>query len=422
MNRAMTTGLAARSAAEQANRPDARAAAGPPPSIALLTGGDDRPYALGMAEALKAQGIRHDFIGSDQLDAPQLHDSPLVTFLNFRGDQRENSRFPAKLARILRYYRRLVAYAVSAEPELFHILWNNKFEIFDRTLLMLWYRVWGRQVILTAHNVNAAKRDSRDSALNRLTLGAQYRLCRHILVHTALGKRELVGDFGVAESKVTIIPFGINDTIPKTSLRPADARAQLGIGNADRVILFFGQIAPYKGLEYLVEALSDAQLAGHGIHLLIAGKVKRGHESYWERIRETLASLPLPHRVTTHVRFVPDDQVERYFKAADLVVLPYTAISQSGVPFLAFSFGLPVVATDVGSLREDIRDGITGYVCPPRDPSALASTIARYFASDMYRFNDERREAIRTLAMERHSWETVGHILSTVYESARAHR
>jgi glycosyltransferase involved in cell wall biosynthesis len=154
--------------------------------------------------------------------------------------------------------------------------------------------------------------------------------------------------------------------------------------------------------------------------VVIAGKVKRGHEPYWERIRETLATVPAQHRITTHVRFIPDDQVERYFKAADLVVLPYTAIFQSGVPFLAFSFGAPVVATDVGSLRDDIRDGVTGYICPPRDPSALASAIGRYFESDLYRHRAQHRSTIRTLALEHHSWETVGRILSTVYESARA--
>src|ERR1700693_4352964 len=72
--------------------------------VALLTGGDDRPYALGMASALAEQGIAVDFIGSDKLDAPQLHESPLITFLNLRGDQREDAPLRTKALRILAYY------------------------------------------------------------------------------------------------------------------------------------------------------------------------------------------------------------------------------------------------------------------------------------------------------------------------------
>jgi glycosyltransferase involved in cell wall biosynthesis len=384
--------------------------------IALLTGGDDRPYALGMTGALSSEGIRHDFIGSDALDAPELHGSPLVRFLNLRGDQSEDAAFLTKLVRILRYYGRLMSYALTAEPRIFHILWNNKVEAFDRTFLMLWYRAAGRRVVLTAHNVNAAKRDGRDTMLNRLTLRVQYHLCRHILVHTERARRELIDEFGLAASKVSVIPFGINDTIPKTGLSAAEARANLGIADGDRVLLCFGQIAPYKGLEFLVEALGQIETP---VHVVIAGKVKRGHESYWDRVREGLGRIPERHRVTQHVRFIPDDEVEVYFKAADLVVLPYTAIFQSGVPFLAFSFGRPVVATDVGALRDDIHDDVTGYICRPRDPGSLAGAIARYFGSELYRQREERREVIRSLALEHHSWRVVGRLLTAVYASAR---
>ena len=94
------------------------------------------------------------------------------------------SALSGKAVRLSTYYLRLLKYAVVAKPRIFHILWNNKFELFDRTLLMLYYRLLGRRVVLTAHNVNAAKRDGRDSLLNRLTLWVQYRLSDHIFVHT----------------------------------------------------------------------------------------------------------------------------------------------------------------------------------------------------------------------------------------------
>ena len=79
------------------------------------------------------------------------------------------------------YYVRLVRYAATAKPKLFHILWNNKFELFDRTVLMLYYKLLGKSIVFTAHNVNAGKRDSNDSWLNRLSLKIQYQLARSYL-------------------------------------------------------------------------------------------------------------------------------------------------------------------------------------------------------------------------------------------------
>ena len=124
---------------------------------------------------------------------------------------------------------RLIRYAATAKPRIFHILWNNKFETFDRTLLMLYYRLLGKRIVLTAHNVNAGKRDSKDTFLNRLTLRIQYRLADHIFVHTEKMKLELIEEFGVRESRVTVIPFGINNAVPNTDLAPSEAKQRLGI-------------------------------------------------------------------------------------------------------------------------------------------------------------------------------------------------
>src|SRR5438105_1462793 len=108
-------------------------------SIALLTGGGDKPYALGMAAALTSVGIDIDFIGSDDLRVPELLNNHRVNFLNLRGDQRHDAKPADKVLRVLRYYVRLVGYTGTAKPKLFHILWNNKFQLLDCTVLMLYY-------------------------------------------------------------------------------------------------------------------------------------------------------------------------------------------------------------------------------------------------------------------------------------------
>src|SRR5258708_4781988 len=179
--------------------------------IALLTGGIDKPYAIGLTSALTDLGISVDYIGSNDVDGPELYKTSLVRFLNFRGDQSENVKFWAKLLRVMKYYARLIRYAAGDGPTIFHILWNNRFEFFDRTLLMLYYRLLGKKVVFTAHNVNVGKRNENDTWLNRLTLKIQYRLGNHIFVHTQKKKKELATQFQVPEPQVSGIPPRINN-------------------------------------------------------------------------------------------------------------------------------------------------------------------------------------------------------------------
>ena len=113
---------------------------------------------------------------------------------------------------------------------------------------MLYYKMLGKKIVLTAHNVNAGKRDANDSLLNRLTLGIQYRLADHIFVHTEQMKRELLDEFGVRERATTVIPFGINQSVPDTDLTPAQAKQRLGISAGERAILFFGMTNPWLRL------------------------------------------------------------------------------------------------------------------------------------------------------------------------------
>src|ERR1700722_8911501 len=98
------------------------------PAISIITAGKDKHYSTGLAAALLAAGARFDFIGSDEVDAPELHGNPRGHFFNLRGDQSINAGFGKKMARVLAYYFRLMRYALTAKPRIFHILWNNKFE------------------------------------------------------------------------------------------------------------------------------------------------------------------------------------------------------------------------------------------------------------------------------------------------------
>jgi glycosyltransferase involved in cell wall biosynthesis len=386
----------------------------PKSSVALLTGGADKPYSFGLATSLMSKGVTLDLIGNDDLDCPQFHGQPGVNFLNLRGDQRPDVAIGTKISRVLMYYARLIRYAAAAKPGIFHILWNNKFEFFDRTLLMLYYRLLGKKIVLTLHNVNARTRDGNDTRLNRLTLRIQYRLADHFFVHTEKMKLELIEEFGAPAAEITVIPFGINNAVPNTSLTRTGARQQLGIRENAKAILFFGNITPYKGLEYLTRAFQQILGRHEDYQLIIAGRPKNC-ESYWSAIRETIREDVQKGRILLKADFVPDDQTEVYFKAADVLALPYRHIYQSGVLFLGYSFGLPVLAADVGSLKDDIVEGKTGFVFRPDDPLDLARAIEEYFASDLYEGLNNRRQEIRDYAIEHHSWEVVCQMTMRVY-------
>ena len=390
-------------------------------SIALLTGGGDKPYALGLAAALTSQGIFVDFIGSDDLSVPDVLNDSRVNFLNLRGNQRPDASPFSKARRVLKYYIHLISYAATAQPKLFHVLWNNKFELFDRTLLILYYRMLGKKIILTVHNVNARKRDSNDSSLNRLSLRLQYNLCHHIFVHTERMRSELVSDFRIPNSKVSVIPFGINNTVPNTSLSSAEAKRCLGISGRDKTMLFFGNIAPYKGLEYLMAAFSALLKKDRSYRLLIVGKPK-GPQSYWNETRQTIVNSDIRDRVVEKIEYVPDEATEVYFKAADVLILPYAHVFQSGVLFLGYSFGLPAIAADVGSLKNEIVEGETGFVFKPRDSADLARKIGQYFNSELFRNLETRRAEIKAYANEQYSWDKVAAITIAVYSNLLSSR
>lgn len=367
--------------------------------------------------SLISRGVRLEVIGSDEVDSPEMHETPNLSFLNLLCVQGMREAAADKFLRIFKNYARLMRYAATAKARVFHILWNHKVQWFDRTLLMLYYKGLGKKVTLTAHNVNQARRDSNDTLLNRVTLRIQYRLADHIFVHTKKMKDELLEDFGVRPQAVTVIRHPINDAFPDTDLTPGEAKRRLGLGEAEKVILFFGRIKPYKGLEHLLAAFQ--QLVGNdaSYRLIIAGEVQKGNEKYRDEIQRSVTREIDRGQIILKMQFIPDEDMEVYLKGADALALPYNEIFQSGVLFLGYSFGLPVIATDVGSFREEIVEGKTGFLCRPADPADLANTIATYFASDLYRNLGTRRQEIKDYADVHHSWDAVAQLTRNAYSA-----
>jgi D-inositol-3-phosphate glycosyltransferase len=148
------------------------------------------------------------------------------------------------------------------------------------------------------------------------------------------------------------------------------ARAHLGLDG--EVVAFFGYVRRYKGLDILLRAWPRVR-ARRPATLVVGGEYYEDATPY----RALAAQAGESVRMLDH--YLPDDEVEALFKAADVVVLPYRSATQSGVTHVAYALGVPVITTDVGGLSETVQPGVTGMVVPPENEEALASAIVEYF-------------------------------------------
>ncbi len=152
-----------------------------------------------------------------------------------------------------------------------------------------------------------------------------------------------------------------------------EARRALGIPGA-RVLLFFGYVRAYKGLQVLIRAIASLP-PEMDVRLMVVGEFYDDEQKYRTLVRE----LDVEDRIIFNSDYVANDKVGRYFSASDAVVLPYISATQSGIAQIAYNFDKPVIATDVGGLAEVIIDGKTGYVVPPEDASRLAAAIKKFY-------------------------------------------
>jgi D-inositol-3-phosphate glycosyltransferase len=188
-------------------------------------------------------------------------------------------------------------------------------------------------------------------------------------------------------------------------LAQQEARKLLNLPEKAQIILFFGFIRAYKGLDLLFDALASCP----DIHALVAGECYEDWAPYAAQIHR----LGLATRIHLHTDFIPSEQVTRYFSAADLVVQPYKTATQSGISQIAFHFEKPMVVTAVGGLPEIVKDGVSGYVVKP-DPEAIGTAVRDFFE---HQKAEQMREGVRKEKL-RFSWEN---LVSVLLERAGKH-
>lgn len=225
------------------------------------------------------------------------------------------------------------------------------------------------KILFVCHNVFPHERFPMDKFLTKLTLrqGDLY------IVQSKQDEEDLKSVVKNPVYERTVHPT--YDTYKFGNITREQARELLQMKEEEKVILFFGMIRKYKGLQYLLQAMPDIKDKVEHVKLLVVGEMRDDETPYQQIIEE----CGIQDILDLRTEYVPDKEVEKYFAASDVVVLPYVSATQSGIVQIAYGFDKPVIVTRVGGLPEVVTDGKTGYVVRPENSKELANAVVRYF-------------------------------------------
>lgn len=228
------------------------------------------------------------------------------------------------------------------------------------------------------------------------------------IVHAESSAAELLSLVKSADYRRTYIPTF--NAFKLSGISKSEAREQLGLAPDIPVLLFFGYIREYKGLKHLIRALPKIREELPQVRLLVVGDYFEDNKNEYENL---IAQCGMSREIIQVDGYIPDKEVEKYFSACDLVVLPYESATQSGIVQIAYSFNKPVIATKVGGLPDVVLDGETGFLVPPSDEAELAKAVIRFFRDnkaiafeekirqDSYKFSwDRMNDTVKELAAQ----------------------
>jgi glycosyltransferase involved in cell wall biosynthesis len=352
------------------------------------------PYDHALCAALARAGVEVELVTSRFLYGPVPRaDGYTVSEAFYRRTSRRGrnarGRMAVKLIEhvpdMLRYRRR------AGSADLVHYQWLTV-QPLDVHLLPP-----ARPRVLTAHDVLPREPRSGQVAATR-------RLARRmdaVVVHSEDGARRLREEAGLAAERVRVIPHGAFDYLTRL---PEEVPLPEELGRVEGpVVLCFGLLRPYKGIDVLLEAFREVR----GAELWVVGMPRMPLAP----LRELAERAPGPVRLVP--RFVTDPEIPAFFRRADLVVLPYRQIDQSGVLYTALAFGKPLVLSAVGGFSELAERHGAAVVAPPGDPAALAAAVQGLL--DDPRRRDELAAAASAAAAGPYSWDTVAERTLALY-------
>ena len=262
---------------------------------------------------------------------------------------------------------------VKCKPELLIIpWWNPFFGICFRIIAGIVKLLSGCKVLFICHNVLPHERIPFQKFLTKLALvKGDYKI-----VHSKEDEQKLLCLLPKSQYRRHVHPT--YNIFKNEGLTKDKARENLAIHESSKVLLFFGFVREYKGLIYLIQALPVIIKSINNVKLHVVGEFFYDKDRYIDEI----ARLGLTDYIEIFDNYIPDHEVGNYFTASDLVVLPYTSATQSGIVQIAYGFYKPVIVSNVGGLPEVVEHKSTGYIVEPENSEQIAFSVIDFFQRD----------------------------------------
>jgi len=371
----------------------------------VIYGWESNPYAECTIRALLESGVRVDFVTRESPKSPVDHPGCRVHPV-FPGHRKGRSHLRMLFAELLALAK-VLRLVLKTRPDVVHYQ-SYRMVRLDWTLFLL-LLLLGKKIVFTVHDTHSLEGSAVDSSIFAQTA----RRSHVLLVHNTNARQVLLEKWKVAPDRIRVIPHGGYDAYYKRETSRSTARFRLRYEEDEFLLLAFGTIRPYKGLDHLFPAVAEARKSVPALRLLVAGRAF--DEALGRQHQQQISDLGLGDIVRFENRFIEQDEVETLFAAADLTVLPYIRIDQSGVLFLSYTFGKPVLATRLGGLPELVREGIAGYLVAPGDTHALSGAIVRAW-NERDRLPGMGLNA-RKLVEQEYTWERQASITVDAYLS-----
>jgi glycosyltransferase involved in cell wall biosynthesis len=351
-------------------------------------------YSTCLCESIFEQGVEVHMIVPQNRDFPKKVNFDVV-FLS--PSKEKNIGKIHKIWGFIKYIFLLRRYIKVLKCDLVHYqFFRRKVEI----LFFKYLKLIGVKLIVTAHNVLPHEKSKMDYFLKSIV----YKNADAIIVHSNYIKNKLLESFAIDPVKVHIIPHGNFDIyLPKNELTLDDARSSLSLSVSDNVILFFGFIRPYKGIDLLLQAFEISAEKDSNLKLIIAGSVQ--DKDLESSINSIINNSKFKDRIIHHLQYIPNEEIVKYFSASDLVILPYKNIDHSGIIHLAYSFGKAVLSTNVGDFSEVIINDKSGKILKGASVNELSKTLIQMF-QDKYKLQ-EMGEYAKSLSKTKYSWTDI---------------
>ena len=360
-------------------------------------------YSFGQAEGFLRNNISVRLYTNNETNNPNIEGLKFFTF--YKNLYASEYKFISGLRWILGTLWSVIhARLFGSSVFHFHVFHTNIFILFNVVLVKL---LFGK-VVLTIHDVSSFANSSDSSIIGKMI----YKSTDLILTHNEFSKSEILKGNAEFSSNIYIIPHGNYTPFINIQEDKEKSRNQLGIPNDKKVLLFFGMIKKVKGLEVLLHALKDVIKENSDVLLLIAGKPWENDFSPYQQI---IDENNLSDYCLLHTKFIPHTDVEHYYCAADLVVLPYKKIYQSGVLVMTLSYGKPALLSDLPPLKEVVADMVTAFMFETENPVSLAEKLIFILS------NPEKLEQVREngekLINTKYDWNEIGRQTKLAYQS-----